>query len=330
MEQSKFWQVKGEIVSPQEVPDGITFIGMKDGSTFIEMNSRKERKTSVAKKLNIKKEQVEQCKEADIPYDCLPLFGSFIPANHKRAQTKGGNRAKRIRIAAETADDKSNDELFLEFEKNGEDENLIDFENIISRICKRKQIDIRKDRKEKARRIVWKPWQQRIIDIINQEPDDRKIYVVLDPNGNTGKSFLSRNYGILYNNKILELRGGTKADMLYLASQKALFDTVFIDVARKSEVKDFSYDAVEELKNGSYISTKYKCKHIDNRVPHIFLFMNNVPDFAANSLDRWIILFINKQQELIEVNYMEDIHEKYLLNEMSNKQLYDTFETLRK
>ena len=330
MEQSKYWQVKGEIVCPQEVPDGITFIGMKDGSTFIEMNSRKERKTSVAKKLNIKKEQVEQCKEADIPYDCLPLFGSFIPASHKRAQTKGGNRAKRIRIAAETADDKSNDELFLEFEKNGEDENLIDFENIISRICKRRQIDIRKDLKEKARRIVWKPWQQRIIDIINQEPDDRKIYVVLDPNGNTGKSFLSRNYGILYNNKILELRGGTKADMLYLASQKALFDTVFIDVARKSEVKDFSYDAVEELKNGSYISTKYECKHIYNHVPHIFLFMNNVPDFAANSLDRWIILFINKQQELIEVNYMEDVHEKYLLNEMSNKQLYDTFETYRK
>ena len=73
-----------------------------------------------------------------------------------------------------------------------------------------------------------------------------------------------------------------------------------------------------------------KCKHIDNRVPHIFLFMNNVPDFAAKSLDRWIILFINKQQELIEVNYMEDVHGKYLLNKMSNKQLYDTFETLRK
>ena len=86
MEQSKYWQVKGEIVSPQEVPDGITFIGMKDGSTFIEMNSRKERKTSVAKKLNIKKEQVEQCKEADIPYDCLP-FHRFIHTSKPQKST---------------------------------------------------------------------------------------------------------------------------------------------------------------------------------------------------------------------------------------------------
>ena len=40
--------------------------------------------------------------------------------------------------------------------------------------------------------VVWKPWQQQVLDIINGPVDKRKVHWFYEIDGNTGKSFLAK------------------------------------------------------------------------------------------------------------------------------------------
>jgi hypothetical protein len=59
--------------------------------------------------------------------------------------------------------------------------------------------------------VVWKPWQQSILDLVDAEQDDRKIHWFWEPTGNTGKSWLATYLSMAKD--ALVLHGGTKAEM---------------------------------------------------------------------------------------------------------------------
>lgn len=144
---------------------------------------------------------------------------------------------------------------------------------------------------EKAPEIVWKPWQQEIINILKSPPDSRTIHWVWESTGNVGKTFLAKYVcqwmGGLY-------LGGKGADIkhaiaTHVSSGKSLEVCIF-DFSRSLEGY-VSYDALESIKNGIFFSGKYESQQIilKNNV-HCIVFANFAPMLANLSLDRWHIM----------------------------------------
>jgi hypothetical protein len=126
-------------------------------------------------------------------------------------------------------------------------------------------------------------WQQRVVEIANQEPHPRKIYFVIDRVGNVGKTYLA---GFLRRNleKVQILKPGKLADMclMYRIETKVLI----VDVPR-SKSEQLQYAFLESVKDGMLFSGKYESQMKFFTPPHVFVFMNEEPDMKALSVDRY-------------------------------------------
>lgn len=130
-------------------------------------------------------------------------------------------------------------------------------------------------------------WQRRLDAIVNEEPDDRKIVFVIDPEGNSGKSWLTRYW---YSN-----RGGTQ----FLSIGKRDDIAYTIDVGNDLFVFDIprgslhmlQYGVLEQIKNRMVFSPKYTSQHkILKNKAHVIVFTNEEPDMNALTGDRYKII----------------------------------------
>lgn len=128
------------------------------------------------------------------------------------------------------------------------------------------------------------PYQLQIEEIVKSEPDDRTIYWIYEPIGNVGKTQLCKYLSAKYNAVPIE---GKKNDILFCA---ATFESncYLYDIERDLE-EYVSYGAIEKLKNGYYMCSKYESKPIVRNSPHVFIFANFLPRLDSLSKDRWII-----------------------------------------
>lgn len=138
------------------------------------------------------------------------------------------------------------------------------------------------------------PWQQEVLDLIEEEPDDRTIHWYWEPTGNVGKSALTKHIVLKYKDKVLPI-GGKAADMKHLISgfldKNAELRAVLIDLTRSRE-KFVSYEGIEEIKNGLIVNTKYETAVKVFDPPHVVVFANWAPDMSALSADRWHVVLI--------------------------------------
>lgn len=129
-------------------------------------------------------------------------------------------------------------------------------------------------------------WQQKIVDICMEEPDDRTIHWYWESKGNIGKSALCK-YLVVKHDALMV--SGSATDVKYLLS---ICDTppeiILWDIPR-SKANYVSYTGMEEIKNGLFTNTKYECKMVVMNPPHIIVFANMEPDTINMSLDRWKI-----------------------------------------
>lgn len=325
--ESKYWLVKGLAALPEDKSQLEYAAKTKDGDTYLMFIDKRTRKNRVMKYCGLTTKDLV-CKSSekefvDVQDFVTVLHGLFHTKSTKISDTKIHNRAKRIRLAIDQVLDMSEDEFFEDCLADGKEDNLLDYKTIINLKRIKQQVDIRKAMIQDALKIKWKPWQQRIIDIISQKPDSRAVYVVLDPKGGVGKSFFSRNYGLLHKSKVLEMSPGRKQDMLYVASQKVGYDTVLIDMCRGDFKEEISYSAIECLKNGRFISTKYESKQIYGGPVHIVIFTNKPLDYKQLSEDRWHILFINRDESVLEFTPKE----KPMDLELSDEEMYSVVNT---
>lgn len=136
-----------------------------------------------------------------------------------------------------------------------------------------------------------RPWQQSILDMSNNEPDERTINWIYDPIGNNGKTAFSK-YMISKGRAIVATAGDAKdiANLLTncIESGYDLNDnTTFIfNIARAGHV---SYKALEGVKDGLMTNIKYEAKQLVFNSPHVYVFSNDLPDFKALSTDRWSV-----------------------------------------
>ena len=133
------------------------------------------------------------------------------------------------------------------------------------------------------------PWQRKIEELYNTEPDSRSIYWFWEAEGNIGKSAFVKYMVVKY--KALFCDGGKKSDLINLVFNNDM-DTskcVIWDLPRSTKGM-ISYSTLESIKNGLVCNTKYETGTKAFNPPHIFVFANFPPDDESQlSKDRWNI-----------------------------------------
>lgn len=137
---------------------------------------------------------------------------------------------------------------------------------------------------------VLKPFQQDIIDIIKQKPDDRTIYWYWETTGNVGKSSLCKHLCLTENCLILN---GKQNDMFNAILQwketKGDFPYIIIIDIPRSTIDYVSWGAIEKIKDGLFYSGKYEGGMVVMNSPHIICMANSRPNESKLSADRWVI-----------------------------------------
>lgn len=133
-------------------------------------------------------------------------------------------------------------------------------------------------------------WQKNIIDIISNEPDDRKIYWFYEETGNVGKSALCKY--IVHHHQGL-ICSGKASDMKYMIvkyieKHGVPPECIVFDIPRTAN-QFISWTGIEEIKNGLFASSKYECEMVVMNSPHVIIFSNEEPNMNVVSRDRWVI-----------------------------------------
>lgn len=166
--------------------------------------------------------------------------------------------------------------------------------------------DVKKAMMTDYENVTWKPWQQTLIDLACGPVQNRKVHVVVDKNGCSGKSFLA-NY-LALKHEFLILNPSAKRDMAYvlmstLDSGKNVAGVV-IDIARSivgaglnehlpNTAMASIWNFVESLQDGRLTNTKYESRTIFFRQPHVMIFTNHPVEIRSDytlSRDRWNVM----------------------------------------
>ncbi len=144
----------------------------------------------------------------------------------------------------------------------------------------------------KFKKVVWKKWQQDVIDYVDGPVDPREILWLWEAKGNVGKSFLSK---YLWLSRICVVADGKEhdvlnqvVDMLKVLEADVDINLVLLDVPRH-KLEYINYGMLEKLKNGFCYSGKYEGGVVCIETPHLVVFANEPPDRSRMSCDRWTV-----------------------------------------
>lgn len=156
---------------------------------------------------------------------------------------------------------------------------------------------------EKAK--LWE-WQQEMLSKLEATVDPREIMWVYDKDGNMGKSMFIKY--LAWNLKSVPMQYADAKDLLYIVSEMPNRKIYTFDLTRtcpKLFSRDDLYAAMEGIKNGCFISTKYKPKVVLMKPPHILCCANKLPDLTKVSKDRWSIYTILPNKKLSKLSMTE-------------------------
>ena len=143
-----------------------------------------------------------------------------------------------------------------------------------------------------------RPWQEALMSMI-MIPSQRTVFWIIGSRGNEGKSwfqgYLETFYGYA---RVVRLElSNTSSNILHALSKRPLSTTdifLFNDTRATSSLSQ-NYSILENIKDGSAISSKYNSEIIRFKTPNsVIVFTNNQPDKHRLSADRWRVYSINK------------------------------------
>lgn len=130
-------------------------------------------------------------------------------------------------------------------------------------------------------------WQTDVNELLSHPADTRTITFIVDPVGNSGKTWFQSYWFTHFPDRVQLLAPGRFQDMAYTI--EASKDIFFLDLTR-SYAADFHgpiYRLLECLKDKKVHSTKYEPKMILlHKNPHVMVFMNEEPQVHLLSRDR--------------------------------------------
>ena len=134
-------------------------------------------------------------------------------------------------------------------------------------------------------------WQQNILTMLKNKPDDRKIYWYWSMEGGVGKTQFSKYvvetykpYAIVVGGKASDVRN---AIVQYYNTNKDYPDIVIVNIPRSFNSEYMSYEALENLKDMFFYSGKYEGGMISGPIPHVLVFANEPPNKEKMSKDRF-------------------------------------------
>lgn len=131
---------------------------------------------------------------------------------------------------------------------------------------------------------VLRPWQQGVIEIIDEPPHQRHIHWYVDAVGGQGKSEMATYLEENRDACILESAKG--ADLAHLLPDDPKI--IVFNFTRQTE--DYiNYSFIEKVKDGRVLSTKYQGAFKKFARPHVFVFANFQPSPKTMSDDKWVI-----------------------------------------
>ncbi len=161
-------------------------------------------------------------------------------------------------------------------------------DNYVTNIIDRKELLL-----DRYKNIIWKPFQQKILELLETKPDDRTINWFWEENGNIGKSFLCGYINIIHNPILASGKSNDICNQikLWLEENVGFPKVVILDVPRSS-INYINYTMLEKLKDGLVYSGKYEGGKCQILPPHIVVFANREPNKYEMSEDRWNIVKI--------------------------------------
>lgn len=139
---------------------------------------------------------------------------------------------------------------------------------------------------EKIKKLKPHPWQQKILDDCDKEPDDRKVNWIVDPAGGGGKTTLIKmliaKYGL---DKVLWITGGDTKSIAHAWKGERI---VCFNYSRSLE-EAVNYNAIESIKDGLIFSPKFDSGKKLFESPHLIVMSNFEPDQRKLTADRWNI-----------------------------------------
>lgn len=153
-------------------------------------------------------------------------------------------------------------------------------------------------------RPVWYECQERILAELDEQ-NKREILCVVDPVGNSGKTFLMKWLSLRFKAVILPISNNYRDVMRFafdLNKHHKVLHTVFIDVPRafpKTNLRAL-YSAIETLKDGTIWDDRWELDmRIDLAPPKICVMLNDSPDFNYLTQDRWKVLNIRADGSVV-------------------------------
>lgn len=135
-----------------------------------------------------------------------------------------------------------------------------------------------------------RPWQEEVNGFLDHDPDDRKIIFVVDPDGNSGKSWLTR-YWLTKRDSVQILSVGKRDDLCFSIDVEC---SLFVFDIPRGQLEFLQYNVLEKLKDRVVFSPKYVSRtKILKEIPHVIVFTNEQPDLTKMTEDRYYIYNVN-------------------------------------
>lgn len=149
------------------------------------------------------------------------------------------------------------------------------------------------------------PWQVAARELV-QRIDDRRITLILDTNGNNGKSIFTE--WIEFDGLAVEVPAmNNYEDLMQACLCIGPKPAYVVDLPRgmKKEKMAQFFSGLESLKNGVVYDKRYQFRKIRFDRPQVVVFTNTMPDISLMSIDRWEIYRITPGHELVAVDRRE-------------------------
>lgn len=161
------------------------------------------------------------------------------------------------------------------------------------------QLMIAEQKKKKYSQPL-RPWQSDLVDRLLVQ-NDREVFFVIDPEGNTGKSFLAM--WLQKEHDAFICRSGKDADIAFAfeAHHTLTHATIAVfDMARCRDEQFWPFHMMECMKDGQIFSAKYESKSFQCLEQKVVVFSNKDPEAHGKlSYDR-VVKFIIVDNKLIQ------------------------------
>lgn len=134
------------------------------------------------------------------------------------------------------------------------------------------------------------PWQEHVMRLLTVQ-NERQILFVVDQKGGAGKTVLGDHIRSVYPS--WKCQGGANKDLM--TAYKTGAEMCILDMARCNDVNWWPWNFMENVKNGSFTSVKYKGRENDFKRPKVIVFSNVEIPRDKLSADRYQVININTQ-----------------------------------